>query len=107
MDAAKALAYALTISKTIEVLELCKCSEFKDLESNAIGLEGFMAIIESLKTSTSMRELNLDFNSLGEEGGFYLASTINHISAPLRSLSLGNNEMNDKSALELIKALIS
>jgi hypothetical protein len=79
----------------------------RHIESNGIGLEGFQAIIESLKTSTSMRELNLDFNSLGEEGGIYLAYEINHITAPLKVLSLGNNELKDRSALELIKAVIN
>ena len=54
-----------------------------------------------------MRELNLDFNSLGEEGGIYLAYEINQITAPLKILSLGNNELKDRSALELIKAVIN
>jgi Ran GTPase-activating protein (RanGAP) involved in mRNA processing and transport len=69
------------------------------LESNDIGVDGVKAIFDSLKQSTSMRELNLDFNSLGEEGGLVIASQINNVTAP--------NDMKDKSALELLKAVIT
>lgn len=65
------------------------------------------AIFDSLKISTSLKELNLDFNSLGEEGGLIIASQINLVTAPLRKLSLGNNDMKDRSALELMKAVLT
>lgn len=44
-----------------------------DLESNELGQEGSLAVIESLQRNLTLKELNLEFNNIGEEGGAAIA----------------------------------
>lgn len=61
--------------------------------------------MESLnKNWCVLKELNLDFNSIGETGGLELAKLLPAMKTNLVKLSLGSNELKDHAVLEIIKA---
>ena len=53
-------------------------------------------IFECLRDhATSLRELNLEFNSIGEMAGLKIADAMKNMQTPLEKLSLGSNDLKD------------
>ena len=85
-DSADEIAECLPHSKSLEVLSLTSCS---------ITPMGATKIARGLKQNNTLRRLNLDDNSIGDEGFIALASTLPHVT--LTSLSVNKNNISDAS----------
>ncbi len=85
-DCTKAIAKALPRSKALEVLSLRSCS---------ITAQGAATLARGLQQNTTLRRLNLDDNSIGDDGLMELASALPHTS--LTALSANGNGITDKA----------
>ena len=59
-----------------------------------------MAMAEALKTNSTLKEIRLDFNNIGDEGAAALAETLKRNST-LHRLCLTNNNIGDEGAIAL------
>ena len=80
---ADALASGMAVLKTLE------------LQSNSIKDEGAIAIGESLKTNSTLEELDLGNNGIGPAGGQAIGVGLQAGTAVLTALNLQNNILDD------------
>ena len=60
-----------------------------------------MAMAEALKTNSTLKEIRLDFNNIGDEGAAALAETFLKRNSTLHRLCLTNNNIGDEGAIAL------
>eukprot|EP00347_Sterkiella_histriomuscorum_P011683 403371509 len=95
--ASEYLCEALKINKSLEILEL---------QSNELGKDGAAFLFYTLnQNSLNLKELNLEFNSIGSEGGDLISQYLKNMKTQLVKFSLGSNELRDSAILEIIKIL--
>ena len=74
------------------------------LDNNKIGDEGAKAIAEALKTNTTLINLKLSTNIIGDEGAYALAEALK-TNTTLTDLILDNNKIGDEGAKAIAEAL--
>ena len=75
-----------------------------DLGGNELGVESGKAMVEALKTNTTLLQLSLNGNKLGDASGCALAVVL-QANTTLRQLDLGGNELgaSGKGMVEALK----
>ncbi|CAG09190.1 unnamed protein product [Tetraodon nigroviridis] len=91
---AKAISQLL-IKSRLETLRMC---------NNSVGEQGATAIAQALSQNPTLRSLNLRLNRLQDEGGEAIARALRNSS--LSHLHLGANELTQRTAVTLAKALL-
>ncbi|KAI8606157.1 hypothetical protein EDD21DRAFT_349318 [Dissophora ornata] len=71
-----------------------------NLENNSIGNDGALALSEALKTNTTLTTLNLQRNSIEKEGALALSEALK-TNTTLTTLNLKNNSIGKEGALAL------
>ena len=89
-----------------ESLSTNKCPQLRslDLEWNSLTEIGVRAIAESLSTNTSLRELNLNFNSAGKSAASFARSLL--VNKTLKTLLLEANSVNGRGAIVFSEYLL-
>ena len=90
-----ALADALKVNNTLQVLSLKKCM---------FGIPGIKALMPGLRDNTSLTDLNLDYVRLHNEGAIEVAQVL-EINTTLRVLSIRYNMINGEGVRSIVAAL--
>ncbi|KAI8595485.1 hypothetical protein EDD21DRAFT_420616 [Dissophora ornata] len=75
-----------------------------NLQNNSIGNEGALSLSEALKTNTTLTTLNLANNSIGQEGALSLSEALK-TNTTLTTLNLEYNGIGYEGALALLEVL--
>ncbi|KAI8595623.1 hypothetical protein EDD21DRAFT_420478, partial [Dissophora ornata] len=75
-----------------------------EMTLSLIGVNDFRVLVKSLKTNNPLTTLNLENNSIGNEGALALSEALK-INTTLTTLDLGGNSIGRKGALALSEAL--
>ena len=89
-----------------ESLSTNKCPQLRslDLEWNSLTEIGVRAIAESLSTNTTLKELNLNFNSAGKAAASFARSLL--VNKTLKALLLEANLVNGRGAIVFSEYLL-
>ncbi|KAL0238597.1 hypothetical protein GEMRC1_013070 [Eukaryota sp. GEM-RC1] len=75
-----------------------------DLQENSIGNEGAIALAEALKVNSTVTQINLVVNSIGTEGAIALADALK-VNSTVTRIDLGSNSIGTEGAIALAEAL--
>ena len=85
-------------------LKVNTCLSSLDLDWNSIGNEGANSLAQALRVNTSLSSLHLRGNSIGNEGANSLAQAL-RVNTSLSSLYLARNSIGNEGANSLAQAL--
>jgi Leucine Rich repeat len=75
------------------------------LTRNRIGLTGAVALADSLRVNTGLRELGLGRNNVGNKGAVTIAGALRR-NETLEWLDLSSNSISDEGAMAMLKTLM-